>query len=67
VARGRRFGQHTRQTQVAQDLLDHGAVLNGRNQTEATAAAGAGQDLDHGALKRTENRKPETGDRKPVI
>ena len=46
VARGRRFGQLTRQAQVAQDLLDHGAVLNGRNQTEATAAAGAGEHID---------------------
>jgi hypothetical protein len=46
VARGRRFGQLTRKAQVPQDLLDHGAVLNGCNQAEATAAAGAGEDVD---------------------
>jgi hypothetical protein len=46
VTGGRRRGQLTRETQVAQDLLDHGAVLNGCNETEAAAAAGAGEHID---------------------
>jgi hypothetical protein len=51
---------------MTQNLLDDGVVVDRRDQTQAATAVWASEHVD-GGVKRMENRKRETGNRKLVM